>query len=94
MSYEGYVRYLCKNGHNRIRDVLAESVERCSCGARVVWERHVDLTNGYEEDSDPSLEVATPAIYEICNLGHTHVTQEATFKIPEGDLHISYPQDV
>ena len=94
MSYEGYVQYLCKNGHARTRDAY-DDFERgeykCdACGAGLAWENHVDLTNGSFDmdgktriDGFVELEVDKPA--EMCKCdkcGNEHIIKEATYKIP------------
>jgi hypothetical protein len=51
---------------------------------------HNDSSTCYEDKDDcvlaypgeVELEIDTPAISEVCNLGHTHITKEETYKIP------------
>ena len=92
MSFEGFDQLLCDNGHLREFDIylapdLNNEGNRCpNCAAVFVWRHTVDETNGYVLD-DPSthrhpLEVATEQETKQCNLGHSHVTVEATYKIP------------
>lgn len=82
MSYEGYVRLLCESGHQDVYDCYAVRPDKCRCGARFVWERHVDQTN--DDGVDPELEMLTPPVVERCNLGHSHVIVEPTFRKPYG----------
>lgn len=91
MSYEGYDNFLCRNGHLRGFDAHDDMDVRLyccpACGAGAAWWNSVDETNGIDEDTGHcpgyvELELATPAIYETCSLGHRHVTCEATYKIP------------
>jgi len=51
MSYEGYVQYLCKNGHNWEQDCYVDDFEAGSdkcphCQQKAVWRNDVDTTNG------------------------------------------------
>lgn len=67
------------------------------CSAKAAWSNEVDHTEGSYCDCESGcqycnngridgyveLEVATPAEYKRCNLGHDHLVKEATYKIPE-----------
>ena len=69
---------------------------KCHCGAKYIWWNLVDTTNGsFNVDAEGNetseridgfveLEQLTAAVTEVCSLGHVHVTQAATYKIPEG----------
>jgi hypothetical protein len=52
MSYEGYVQYLCKNGHYWTVDAYDDYESTCpdcccpDCRERPYWENCVDETNG------------------------------------------------
>ena len=87
MSYEGYVEELCANGHLRTRDVYQESLA-CPCHAPIVFEHHVNETNGTMLDDPGTLpypfEVEKKAEFVTCDLGHKHYTSERTYKIPVG----------
>ncbi len=50
MSYEGYIEYLCVNGHYTTSDCYDERVKKCPhcCGA-IEYENSVDQTNGETE---------------------------------------------
>jgi len=45
MSYEGYVEQLCQIGHYKVNDAY-ETDYHCHCGEEIVWNNHVDVTNG------------------------------------------------
>jgi hypothetical protein len=91
MSFEGYVEYLCEDGHyNRLDASYLWDMHTptCTyCARPVAWSRVVDETNGIDFD-DPStlpyaaLEVLTPERTERCSLGHMHVTAPARYRIP------------
>lgn len=88
MSYEGYEQHICQNGHRfdtGCGDWMDESVEACPiCQALSVWWNGVDDTNcdecGVIRDWDSLLLTAQQT--EVCNLGHTHVTKHATYRVP------------
>ncbi len=98
MSYEGYVEYLCANGHLRIRNCwddydcdengpFQKPPSKCNCGADFVVRHSVDQTNGDILD-DPStmpmsLEVATPAVIHTCSCGNVHIVEEIRYKVPQ-----------
>lgn len=47
MSYEGYVRYLCKKGHLHEQDCNCDELTICPiCKTKIVWRNGVDVTNG------------------------------------------------
>lgn len=47
MSYEGYERGLCKNGHLSTADCYVGLPDKCpECGNSFVWWEGVDETNG------------------------------------------------
>jgi len=47
MSYEGYVQYLCKNGHHHELDCMCDDLKKClTCNEPIVWRNGVDITNG------------------------------------------------
>lgn len=81
MSYEGYTRWLCAMGHDHVNDCNDDDEGAlCHCGARRVWVREVDETNG--DGYDPPLDVAVPAVKKTCDLGHEHVIEPTRYKIP------------
>ncbi len=56
MSWEGFYRYLCKNGHLIIRDgyeeLYEEDIEYCTiCDAPLAWKQQIDMTNGCDYDA-------------------------------------------
>ncbi len=93
MSYEGYVEYLCANGHYRVfdcrefYDIQDISGRKCSCGAPFVFRHSVDETNGIIPN-DPGtqgypFEVDVPPVMCVCDkCGKSHVIEEVRFKIP------------
>lgn len=92
MSYEGYEQHVCQNGHRF--DTWCSFMfdddehEKCpDCGANSVYINAVDDTNcdqcGHIEDWSSLLLTATEV--QVCNLGHTHVTKNATYKVPSDE---------
>lgn len=87
MSFEGYYQTLCSKGHLSCFDIWGFGYEnsiseiKCRCGEGMVFSHLVDETNG--EGERYPFEINTPAKIEICNLGHTHVITEVTYKIPK-----------
>lgn len=80
MSYEGYDEYLCTRGHLRVFDCRDDSKGLCSCGAELVFVHAVDETNC---DGEPTtFVVKTPAVFKVCDLGHTHMIEEPTYEFP------------
>ena len=49
MSYEGYVQYICEDGHYTVTDAYEVFYDNCNCGKCMKWHCSVDVTNGYEE---------------------------------------------
>lgn len=93
MSYEGYCQYICKNGHRfdgidiwQARD--AEVDVRCNiCNAKWNFINEVDKTNGedfgYICEQDWYRFLVTSEKIAICNYGHKHVLEYATYRIPD-----------
>ena len=54
MSYEGYSQFLCKNGHESLRDCYEDDLIICpKCNEQIVWSNMVDTTNGsYDEEGN------------------------------------------
>jgi hypothetical protein len=82
MSFEGYYQMLCVKGHAKHLDCHEEKPEWCECGALMVWENLVDVTNGsYDDglriDGYVELEVEEESFCTCC--GHLKVR---TYKIP------------
>jgi len=92
MSYKGYCQYICKKGHRfdgidiwRARDGGVDV--RCNiCKATWVVANEVDKTNGEEFgyicEQDWHSFLDTPEKVVICNYGHMHVLEHATYRIP------------
>ena len=57
MSYEGYERGLCENGHLLTADCYIGLPDKCECGKPIVWSEGVDETNG--EGVETKLRVKT-----------------------------------
>jgi hypothetical protein len=87
MSYEGRLQLICANGHRyETQDVYDTDGEPCHCGARSIWSNSIDDTNceavgEIPEDAWKTF-LLTPEVEETCNLGHTHVIREATYRVP------------
>jgi hypothetical protein len=84
MSYEGYSQCICENGHL----FIGGGSDGCpKCFADVAWYNMVDDTNGDSvgiiQDFSPVL--VEPAEIQVCNLGHSHVTKEAKYRVPKPD---------
>jgi hypothetical protein len=88
MSFEGYAQCICANGHYFTDNADAYNPPHgCPCKAPTMWENVVDDTNcdSYGKIPLELLEkeyLISPAIYEKCNLGHTHEISSAIFQIP------------
>lgn len=85
MSFEGYYRAICKNGHLRCGDCYAffphEKDCLCSCGERFVWTELIDQTNGLEGIKQTKLRVVKEAVTKTCPLcGITQTIEETTYK--------------
>jgi hypothetical protein len=91
MSFSGYYRFLCGNGHLDERDCLAFDHECeisdwvCShCQEPAVWWEIVDTTN---DEGDPTelIEVleAQSSVCELC--GVSSITVPAVYEIPTKD---------
>lgn len=87
MSYEGYYQVICKNGHYFQRDAYDEDYAgKCPCGADQAWLNSVDDTNCHAVGVIPGpeleqLRLSAPQTH-TCSCGHTHVTAEATYRVP------------
>jgi len=92
MSFEGYYRILCENGHLSGRDCYdygdyyGDDGEECwkcpTCGAKEAWRQLIDETNGNGNDQKWPLTILEEARYDQCDLGCTHCVKEAVYKIP------------
>ena len=89
MSYEGHEQHICENGHLFTTEPQwqgSEEVYKCHCGALSAFSNSVDDTNCEShgiipDDAWKKLQLL-PEIREVCNLGHSHVLREATYRIP------------
>ncbi|KKM81994.1 hypothetical protein LCGC14_1324030 [marine sediment metagenome] len=93
MSYEGYSQHICANGHQFDNDCYADH-NKCHCGADSVFCNMVDDTNYYQDGIIPDWEwkklELTPAKVEECNLGHKHLVEFPTYKVPEDPRLVIY----
>ncbi len=93
MSYEGYIIYLCEDGHKSSFDAYSDYTEgnkvcaQNSCGKKFVWCQSIDQTNGYFAD-DPStyereLEVSGfDDIWKEDHYGNKYAVKLLKFTIP------------
>ena len=86
MSWEGYYQNICVNGH-QVDDYSDDIFDvKCHvCSGKIHWFNVVDQTNGVEAGTirDFSPVLLTPEKVEVCNLGHKHVTEPATYRVPQ-----------
>lgn len=91
MSFEGYYRVLCENGHLHKRpydyfDANSPALNKpCEiCNADIAWINLVDVTNGGDgyDIGLIELEVKSEAVPCTCKCGHKHNAAEATYHIP------------
>lgn len=93
MSYEGYSRFICKNGHLWNIDahllMYDEDKQLCpKCGEPEVWENSVDLTNGSFDDEENRIDgfielKVKKEISGICSeCGEKHIC-ERLYEIPK-----------
>jgi hypothetical protein len=92
MSYEGYEQHICEHGHRF--DVSCQYVPEqdgdevtCDCEAKSVFYNEVDTTNCDEYGVIPNKVwdekfLLSKEKAEVCNLGHTHIVEWATYRIP------------
>jgi hypothetical protein len=58
MSFEGYMQYLCSQGHEFHADINEGRATCPNCGNDPVWAHTVDQTNGVEEQHQDTFPVA------------------------------------
>lgn len=90
MSYEGYLQYVCHNGHRYDADCYDDGV--CPfCKEDFVFSNQVNETNFESFGVIPPEEweklQLTPQVKEVCNLGHEHTTKHATYRVPTQKEH-------
>lgn len=92
MSYEGTEEYLCKKGHLWAGPCTYgnEDAYPCpTCGTPPVWMHSIDDTNcdavGHIPDEEWDKLLISPQVRETCNLGHSHVKEEARYRQPTGE---------
>lgn len=83
MSWEGFYQSICENGHRF--DHYDEESKCYICESPHIWINVVDDTNcssvGMIRDFSPVM--ILPEIMEVCNLGHKHIKQHATYRVPQ-----------
>ena len=81
MSFEGYRKKLCPNGHLTMLDVY-EDLDYCeTCYEKFVWEEIVDTTNGAGESTNLKLvSGGDRCVCERC--GNHHQTLEI-YEVPK-----------
>lgn len=90
MSYEGRVEYLCEVGHRWTEPCdysMDEDSHSCPvCQKNSMWSHSIDDTNvdavGFIPDMEWDKLLISPEKREVCNLGHSHVTTHATYRVP------------
>ncbi len=90
MSYEGYDRFLCSNGHLWEIDahitMYDEELQKCpKCKGEEGWSESIDETNG-EDDScfrAPTKLILDSEKTKICE--HCETILEAIYLIPDAD---------
>lgn len=89
MSFEGYWRVLCENGHLEERpynygNYYQPKYEPCKvCRADIVWMNLVDQTNDAGKQDIILLTKKTEAVPCACKCcGNQHVAEEETYHIP------------
>jgi hypothetical protein len=76
MSYEGYERGLCKNGHLMTADCYVGLPEKCpDCGEPIVWWEGVDCTNGDGKETELRVKSKKSRMIEVFDY---------TYFIPKG----------
>lgn len=94
MSYEGYEQHICEIGHLFNGDVYQDNTTCPVCDCMSVFHNSVDDTNGYSYGIIPDWElqklILTKQEVQVCNLGHSHITKEATYSVPKDASKIQY----
>lgn len=88
MSFEGYDRYLCQNGHLTEIDVYDpinnEDLPCQICGTKMVWHETIDETNGNDPNSVTQLKIRTKRKLKRCkHCNCISVEKHETYKIPK-----------
>jgi hypothetical protein len=95
MSFEGYYRLLCEDGHLTLCDVYSDYPEKCGsvahgefCNKQFVWENTVDQTNGVDEETglcpgEFPLQIDHEKVITTCECcGETKLISDYRYKIP------------
>jgi hypothetical protein len=86
MSFDGFYRILCQNGHFHSGSCYLYDAEtwRCpDCEAPRAWDELIDQTNGYNEEDEYKLELLQEAVVHTCeHCEQRREVQPARYKIP------------
>ena len=92
MSYEGYVIFLCEEGHKSACDAYESIGDFCkhnNCNKPFVWSQGIDQTNGYYKDDPNTFErkldvVGFDDIWKTDHYGNKYAIKLLKYAIPEG----------
>lgn len=91
MSFEGFYRMLCKNGHLGHSDCYTTEPENWHChicGESCAWWELIDQTNGYDPKSETKLRIKEKEKIELCECcGEFKTTKHQTYQIPKSKGH-------
>ena len=94
MSFEGFYRALCKNGHLRVGDVynFNPNSESCSCGEPFAWSEMIDETNGIEGQQETVLRCVREEVIETCSqCGHARRVEEPCYEVTDAKEFVAGP---
>jgi len=88
MSFKGYYRVLCENGHLEGFDVHMNNPTDfvCpTCGEGTAWSEIIDLTDGQDDCEITQLEIEHERVEEKCDKCHSiiKISERETYKIPK-----------
>lgn len=94
MSFEGFYRKLCKNGHLWLEDVNSLETAYCPvCGSGEAWKECIDTTNEYNEKDETLLEVVGfDKIEKVDDFGTKYAVKELKYKIPTKEISLISPE--
>lgn len=85
MSFEGYYRKLCENGHLWEEDVDSLEEAYCPiCGKGMVWRETIDMTNGIEDANKPTVlkQMRVDKLSHTDDYGNHYFTRLPIYEIP------------
>ena len=93
MSFEGYDRFLCSNGHLWELDAHStmydEELQKCPiCGEEEVWNEMIDETNGEGSPTNLTLDNKQSSVCECCRS-----VLQAVYIIPHDALNVKEVSD-